>query len=75
MTLVWTVTSVIVGFQIAAFIFRLERETHFTPEDRHFPVAEYLNLGSIVVLVGGVLIMPLVWKAPVSIVKGCLQPR
>ncbi len=53
MNLLWTVASVILGFQITAFIFRLQRETSLDWKERHFPVCEYLNLLSIALLVAG----------------------
>jgi hypothetical protein len=71
MKLLWTVASVILGFQITAFIFRLQRETQFRdPKKRHFPVCEYLNLLSIAFLVAGVFVMPLVWHVRDSTAKG-----
>src|SRR2546427_5777349 len=70
MSLLWTVASVILGFQITAFIFRLQRETSLRWETRHFPACEYLNLVSIGLSVIGVFVMPLVWGIRVSTVKG-----
>jgi hypothetical protein len=70
MNLLWTVASVILGFQITAFIFRLQRETTLPWEDRHFPACEYLNLVSIALSVAGVFVMPLVWGVQASTVKG-----
>jgi hypothetical protein len=71
MKLLWTVASVILGFQITVFIFRLQRETQFRDfKKRHFPVCEYLNVLSIAVLVAGVFVMPLVWHVRDSTAKG-----
>jgi hypothetical protein len=70
MSLLWTVASVILGFQITAFIFRLQRETSLRWEERHFPACEYLNLVSIALSVAGVFVMPLVWRVHPSTVKG-----
>ena len=68
--LLWTVASVILGFQITAFIFRLQRETTLKWEERHFPGCGYLNLVSIALSVAEVFVMPLVWRAHPSTVKG-----
>jgi hypothetical protein len=65
--LLWSVVSVILGFQITVFVFRLQRETSLRNwEVRHFPLCEYLNLVSIWLSVVGVFIMPLVGRPPMK---------
>jgi hypothetical protein len=68
----WTVASVILGFQIAAFIFRMQRETgpDIVEWERHLPVCEYLNLSSIVIFIGGVFILPLVRQGQDATARG-----
>lgn len=65
--LLWSVASVILGFQITVFVFRLQRETSLRRwEARHFPLCEYLNLASIWLSVVGVFVMPLVGRPPMK---------
>ena len=67
--LLWTIGSVILGFQITAFVFRLQRETQLSWRERHFPVCEYLNLLSMG-LFSAVFVFPLVHQESDSIIKG-----
>jgi hypothetical protein len=67
----WTVGAVLMGFQLAAFTWRLTRELngrdlreeyHIEKNqdvDRWFPPADYLNLASLLVIVGGVFLVPI----------------
>jgi hypothetical protein len=55
----WTVASVILGFQITAFTWRMTRETGFPEAQRRFPPCEYLNLFSLVMSALGVFVLPL----------------
>jgi|SRR5712664_453097 len=66
----WTVAAVLMGFQLTAFTWRLTRELseqelrtqyHIEPEqnvNRWFPPADYLNLISLMIVVGGVFLVP-----------------
>lgn len=67
--LLWTIGSVIFGFQITAFVFRFQRETKLCWRERHFPVCEYLNLLSMGFF-SSVFVLPLVHQVSDSIIKG-----
>jgi hypothetical protein len=67
--LLWTISSVILGFQITAFVFRFQRETQLSWRERHFPICEYLNLLSMG-LFSSVFVLPIIHPASDSIIKG-----
>ncbi len=67
----WTVGAVLMGFQLTAFTWRTTRELNgrdlreeYHAEqnqdvNRWFPPADYLNLASLLVIVGGVFLAPI----------------
>jgi hypothetical protein len=57
---VWISASVVLGFQMTAFAARLAREVRMQDRGRQswFPPAHMLNLVSMVVIVGGVFLLP-----------------
>lgn len=59
---IWTAAGVLLGFQLAAFQFRLKRELDMA-DRQDFPVwlpfADMLNLAAFVVVAGGVYALPI----------------
>ncbi len=80
----WTVAAVLMGFQLAAFTWRLTRELsehdlrtqyHVEPEqnvNRWFPPADYLNLLSLMIVVGGVFLVPTLGLGSPRFAEGAL---
>jgi hypothetical protein len=56
---VWVGASVVIGFQLAAFSWRMSREMTWDIPQRWFPPADWLNVVSLVVNVGGVFVLPI----------------
>ena len=57
----WTTTGVILGFQVATFAWRMKRELdmELKGEVNWMPLASLVNIASMVVLVAGVFILPI----------------
>jgi len=57
---VWAAAAVVIGFQLISFAWRLSREaelmTRHPRKENWFPIADYLNLVSMLVLVGYVFV-------------------
>jgi hypothetical protein len=80
----WTVAAVLMGFQLTAFTWRLTRELseqelraqyHIEPEknvNRWFPPADYLNLISLMIAVGGVFLVPSLGFGSARFAEGAL---
>ena len=58
---VWSAAAVLLGFQLAAFTWRLQRELTMGSQGQQqwLPLADMLNLVSFVVVAGGVFVLPL----------------
>lgn len=58
---VWSAAAVLLGFQLAAFTLRLQRELAMTSrgEVTWLPLADMVNLVSFVVVAGGVFVLPI----------------
>lgn len=57
----WQVASVLLGFQITAFTFRISREFSFRDRKRRwFPPADYLNIASMIITIFGVYCLPII---------------
>lgn len=60
-TTFWQVAGVLLGFQVTAFTFRLNRELQFEDRrERWFPLADCLNLLSMLITVLFVFLIPIV---------------
>jgi len=58
---IWSAAAVLLGFQLAAFTWRLQRELTMESggvETVWFPLADWLNLVAFVVVAGGVFLLP-----------------
>lgn len=57
---IWTTAAVLLGFQLAAFTWRLDRELRMASsgEVTWVPLADVLNLVAFVVVGGGVFVLP-----------------
>ena len=57
---VWVAAGVVIGFQLTAFSWRMNRElSEYETGDRWFPWADWLNVTSLLVTVGGVFVLPI----------------
>jgi len=57
---VWISASVIIGFSSTAFAYRIQRELGVDEQgdETWFPLADRLNLTALVVIIGGVFLLP-----------------
>jgi hypothetical protein len=55
---VWVPASVVLGFQLTAFSWRIQRELTLRTRIKWVPPADFLNLASFGVIVGGVFVLP-----------------
>jgi hypothetical protein len=57
---IWTAAGVLLGFQLTAFTWRLNRELEMGDRGERVwvPLADMLNLAAFVVVVGGVYVLP-----------------
>jgi len=55
---VWVPASVVLGFQLTAFSWRIQRELTLRTRLKWVPPADLLNLASFLVILGGVFVLP-----------------
>jgi hypothetical protein len=55
---VWVPASVVLGFQLTAFSWRIQRELTLRTRLKWVPPADFLNLTSFVVTIAGVFVLP-----------------
>jgi hypothetical protein len=53
------IAGIIIGFQLTIFTFRITRELQFDRKNRWFPLADFINLLSVLVTVSFLFIYPL----------------